>query len=110
MEEKIGVWINKPLYRKIFKIPNIKGGNWKAYAYTDIDISELNIDTVASFNGIICYDNGYMVDGNAWYTNTELSTGILIADYKTILRIRTNQEWAAGGTAYVTLYYTKKID
>lgn len=110
MEEKIGVWIDKPLYRKMLEIPNIKGGNFQQYAHTDIDISKLNIDNVIKIkNMLVDSTTGFTVDGNGWYSNFELSFGTLVLGRKT-LRIRNNQEWTEGYTAYVTLYYTKTTD
>ena len=110
MEKRIGIWINgKPLYRKMLEIPNIKGGNGRQYASTDTDISNLNINEVVKIKSVLVGSDGYTVDGNSWNTNTALSVGTFIVE-KNILRVRTNQEWAEGYTALVTLYYTKTTD
>lgn len=99
-EHVVGTWFGKPLYSRDFEITISGTGN-----IPYIDISDLNIDKlVHMYGGLSAYE---CVSIPYSYPNFEVSAWIS-ADHR--LYVATPQVNYVGGTACITIEYTKTTD
>ena len=100
-EQRIGTWLGKPLYRKVFEISNISGTDMNfGTGLTGINVVDIR-GFLKSSDGSGSLPIPFILGEDYLYVNTT-SKGAQI-------RIRTNDTWS-GFILFGTLEYTKTTD
>lgn len=103
-EIRIGTWMNKPLYRKVYYV-NAFANNSNVY----LDINVENVDTVISANGYAKNSSHTeTIFLNSSYSNA-IHDSIVLEESSNKIRLHTTSD-RSGYSGYVWIEYTKTTD